>query len=231
MLKTHWVLLILLMLSMMEKSALAAPGSNKILNFGCEDDGNPPANWTDVSGDVYCEDSMSLIGIPNADEGSFVFSSFLGTTHTAEQIFDGGTDLENCNFWYSFAYYDSTTGEDTGEVIYEFLNASDVVVGTLYDSGTLNPDDDQWHTVSGGPITAPANTQKIKVTLTCDEGASDFCDVFFDDFSLTGETPTAVTMSGYGASSSVYFVVAAFVGAGVFAGSVGLAIAHRRRRA
>jgi len=155
---------------------------------------------------VYCEDNLGLIGIPNVYEGSFVFSHFSGTTHTVEQIWDGGTNLENHRLWYSFAYYDKATGDDTGAVTYEFLNASDVVVGSLYDSGTLNPDDAQWHTVSGGPITAPANTQKVKVTLTCDEGIAGFCDIFFDSFSLTGETPTAVSLQSITATSNTAFI-------------------------
>jgi hypothetical protein len=192
-----FVILLILSMLLIPLPASAAPGANQLTNPGCESAADPPTGWNDVTGDIRCADVAAYI---NPHTGTYAFAEWFAEDGAIEQVWDGGQDLTGYNFYYSFAYYDNEA-TDTGTVIYEFLDASESVIGTLYNSGVID-NTAGWNVVSGGPITAPANTQKVKVTMMCNHGGvSGYCDVWFDDFSLTGETPTAITLSGLNAHS------------------------------
>lgn len=160
-------------------------GTNLIKNASCEDAGEPPLHWTEVSGD-WKPQQGGTGGLPPAKAGSYLF--WAGNTASGElyqdvDVSSEATKIDAARVEFSFSAWLSTwrASSDTAQVIVEYRNNVGTVLES-FDSGDQNVD--SWTEFAEVHI-APSGTKTIRVRLLAvrNTGTSNYG--FFDDLSLT----------------------------------------------
>lgn len=131
-----------------------------------------PTGWTQLSG---AWSVLTVDGSLNAFEGSnFLSGVSASITGELEQVVDltaegvSSNSIDGGHVTASFTSQRSGAGDvlDEGRVLVQFLDVSDVLQGTLLDTGleaigTLNT----WFERAAGPTVIPATTRKIRMFL------------------------------------------------------------------
>lgn len=159
---------------------------NLVPNGGCEDPGtggnNIPASWTN-SGEIKC--ATTSVSGNKVNEGSYSFIENASGDHSVTQIIDLGVNRGGSTFDYSIDYNSFGASHDFSLLI-EALDASDTDLGDLHNSGNITVST-SWNTHSGTTGAAPANTHKLRVTLTW-VGQAGWHDAILDDLSISYNT-------------------------------------------
>lgn len=166
-----------------------------------------PTGWNVISGNWSV---LTVDGSLNAFEGSnFLSGNSASFTGEMDQVIDltaagvSGDNIDAGHVTINFTSQRSGAGDalDEGRVLVQFLNALDVVQGTLLDTGleaisTLNT----WFERAAGPTTLPATTRKIRIFLEHNkQPAGSIDNSAFDavDFTITDAEGVLLTGPNY----------------------------------
>ena len=152
---------------------------------------------------------------PNAHGGTKTFyagcSPTANTTYELYQNIDVSADasqIDIANVEYTFSGYIQTpvnTQADAGRFTIDFLNASNVVLGTSYTVVQSNSTGSgaAWKFYTNNRI-APVSTRTVRIRLIASIAATPAINAYFDDISLTKAylSTLPVTLSSFAARSS-----------------------------
>lgn len=125
--------------------------------------------WTTNSGTPFVETSAVL----TPQEGSHFLMGGTDTHYEIEQIVDisgilstAKIDAGDYTFDVSgYAGLANSDTDDTARMLIQFLDVSDVFIGTAFDTGTFIPPSNSWLKKESLKIPVPVNTRKVLVRL------------------------------------------------------------------
>lgn len=186
-------------------------GQNLIQNPSAEQ--SPTKNgWTAVSQGNNCYGGSrwringDQQGFPAAHHGSYIFfagcDEAYGELYQDVDVSKSASSIDAGTQPYSFSGYLRVYDQnpcDTAQVIVEYRNASGAVL-TTYNTG-YTTDKFGWIQYSNNKI-APSGTRKIRIRLISRVGTGPSLDGYFDDLSLTADTPLPIDLISFKAERS-----------------------------